>query len=135
VNALDIAILVCAAIAAWAGWRMGFLARIFSWVGLGAGLYLAVRFMPNILDLLNLSGRLEAPSSAVRDATIVLAVVVLVSAILILAKQIGDEAPKINAALEGAVRNTAPLGALRTTIEHATIIIAGLQRGRARLGG
>jgi uncharacterized membrane protein required for colicin V production len=77
VNALDIAILVCAAIAAWAGWRMGFLARIFSWVGLGAGLYLAVRFMPNILDLLNLSGRLEAPSSAVRDATIVLAVVVL----------------------------------------------------------
>jgi hypothetical protein len=33
------------------------------------------------------------------------------------------------------VRNTAPLGALQTTIEHATIIIAGLQRGRARLGG
>ena len=26
-------------------------------------------------------------------------------------------------------------GALRTTIEHATIIIGGLQRGRARLGG
>ena len=66
---------------------------------------------------------------------IVLAVVVLVAAILILAKQIGDEAPKINAALEGAVGNTAPLAALRTTIEHATIIIAGLQRGRARLGG
>jgi hypothetical protein len=66
---------------------------------------------------------------------IVLAVVVLVAAILVLAKQIGDEAPKINAALEGAVRNTAPLAALRTTIEHATVIIAGLQRGRARLGG
>ena len=33
------------------------------------------------------------------------------------------------------VHNTAPLGALRTTIEHATIIIGGLQRGRARLGG
>jgi hypothetical protein len=49
--------------------------------------------------------------------------------------RIGDEEPKINAALEGAVRNTAPLAALRTTIEHATIIIAGLQRGRARLGG
>jgi hypothetical protein len=53
----------------------------------------------------------------------------------VLAKQIGDEAPKINAALEGAVTNTAPLAALRTTIEHATIIIAGLARGRARLGG
>jgi hypothetical protein len=66
---------------------------------------------------------------------VVLAVVAGVTAILILAKQIGDEAPKINAALEGAVRNTVPLGALRTTIEHAAIIIAGLQRGRARLGG
>ena len=66
---------------------------------------------------------------------IVLAVVVLVVSILVLAKQIGDEAPRINTALEGAVRNTAPLGALRTTIEHATIIISGLQRGRTRLGG
>jgi hypothetical protein len=66
---------------------------------------------------------------------IVLAVVVLVAAILLLAKQVGDEAPKINAGLEGAVRNTAPLSALQVTIEHATIIIAGLKRGRARLGG
>ena len=66
---------------------------------------------------------------------VVLAVVALVTAILVLAKQIGDEAPKINVALEGAVRNTAPLAALQTTIEHATIIIGGLRRGRARLGG
>ena len=66
---------------------------------------------------------------------VLVAVVVLVTAILILAKQIGDEAPKINAALEGAVRNTAPLGALSTTIEYATVIIAGLERGRHRLGG
>jgi hypothetical protein len=66
---------------------------------------------------------------------VVLAVVVLVAAILVLAKQIGDEAPKINAGLEGAVRNTAPLAALAATIEHATVIIGGLRRGRARLGG
>jgi len=66
---------------------------------------------------------------------VVLAVVALVVPILMLAKSIGDEAPKINDALTEAVRNTAPLGALRTTIEHATIIIGGLQRGRARLGG
>jgi hypothetical protein len=66
---------------------------------------------------------------------VVAAVVALVVPILILAKQIGDEAPKINAALAGAVTNTAPLAALRMTIEHATIIIAGLARGRARLGG
>jgi hypothetical protein len=68
---------------------------------------------------------------------IVLAVVVvaLVVTILWLAKSIGDEAPKINDALTNAVHNTAPLGALRTTIDYATIIIGGLQRGRARLGG
>jgi len=66
---------------------------------------------------------------------IVLVVVALVVPILLLARSIGDEAPKINDALTEAVRNTAPLGALRTTIEHATIIIGGLQRGRARLGG
>ena len=34
---------------------MGFLARVFSWLGLAAGLYLAVVFMPNVLDLLGLS--------------------------------------------------------------------------------
>jgi hypothetical protein len=66
---------------------------------------------------------------------IVLVVVALVVPILLLARSIGDEAPKIDAALQDAVRNTAPLGALRTTIEHATIIIGGLQRGRSRLGG
>jgi hypothetical protein len=68
---------------------------------------------------------------------IVLTVVVaaLVVTILWLARSIGDEAPKINDALTKAVHNTAPLAALRTTIEHATIIIGGLQRGRERLGG
>jgi hypothetical protein len=66
---------------------------------------------------------------------IVVVVVALVVPILLLARSIGDEAPKINDSLTAAVRNTAPLAALRTTIEHATIIIGGLQRGRARLGG
>ena len=66
---------------------------------------------------------------------IVLVVVALVVPILLLARSIGNEAVKIDTALGDAVHNTAPLGALRTTIEHATIIIGGLQRGRARLGG
>jgi len=66
---------------------------------------------------------------------VVVVVVALVVPILMLARSIGNEAPKINDALTQAVRNTAPLAALRTTIEHATIIIGGLQRGRARLGG
>ncbi|MHB1432937.1 MAG: hypothetical protein ACYCVZ_12575 [Streptosporangiaceae bacterium] len=66
---------------------------------------------------------------------IVLVVVALVVPILVLARTIGDEAEQINGELAKAVHNTAPLAALRTTIEHATIIIGGLQRGRARLGG
>ena len=66
---------------------------------------------------------------------LVLVVAALVGTILRLAWSIGDEAPKINAGLADAVHNTAPLGALRTTIEYATTIIGGLQRGRARLGG
>ena len=66
---------------------------------------------------------------------VVLVVVALVVPILMLARSIGNEAPKINDALTDAVHNTAPLGALRTTIEYATVIIGGLQRGRARLGG
>jgi hypothetical protein len=66
---------------------------------------------------------------------VVLVVVALVTPILLLARSIGNEAPKINDALTDAVTHTAPLGALRTTIEHATIIIGGLQRGRTRLGG
>jgi hypothetical protein len=66
---------------------------------------------------------------------IVVVVVALVVPILMLARSIGQEAPLINAELTKAVHNTAALAGLRTTIEHATIIIGGLQRGRARLGG
>jgi hypothetical protein len=66
---------------------------------------------------------------------VVAVVVALVAAILAYARSIGDEAPRINAALRDAERNTAPLGALRTTIDDANAIVGGLQRGRARLGG
>ncbi len=66
---------------------------------------------------------------------LVVVVVALVVPILLLARSIGDEAQKINGGLADAVRNTAPLGALRTTIDYAVTIIGGLQRGRARLGG
>jgi hypothetical protein len=65
---------------------------------------------------------------------VVVVVVALVVPILLLARAIGNEAPKINDALTEAVHNTAPLGALRTTIDYAVTIIGGLQRGRARLG-
>src|SRR5260370_37669444 len=66
---------------------------------------------------------------------VVLAVVALVVPILMLARSIGNEAPKINDALTEAVNHTAPLGALRTTIEHPTIIIGGAPGGAGALGG
>jgi uncharacterized transporter YbjL len=66
---------------------------------------------------------------------VVLVVVALVVPILLLARSIGQDAARIDGELTKAVHNTAPLAALRTTIEHATIIIAGLRRGRERLGG
>ena len=44
-------------------------------------------------------------------------------------------ARETNDQLAAAARNTAPLKDLNTTIEHATLIIAGLKRGRERLGG
>ena len=66
---------------------------------------------------------------------VVAVVVVLVSAILAYAQSIGDDAVKINESLQQAERNTAPLGALTTTIDDANAIVGGLQRGRTRLGG
>lgn len=66
---------------------------------------------------------------------VVLVVVALVVPILLLAKRIGDQAEQIDAALTDAVTHTSALAGLRTTNEAATVIVAGLQRGRARLGG
>jgi hypothetical protein len=66
---------------------------------------------------------------------VVAAVVALVTPIILLARRIARQAPRINAALMKAETNTAPLAALTTTIDHAETIVAGLERGRARLGG
>lgn len=66
---------------------------------------------------------------------VVLAVVALVVPILLLARSIGEKAAAIDAALKDAVTHTASLKELETTIESAEIIVAGLGRGRSRLGG
>jgi ATP/ADP translocase len=66
---------------------------------------------------------------------VVLVVVALVVPILLLARSIGNEAKQINDSLQLAVHNTAALTELNTTIEHAEVIVAGLNRGRVRLGG
>jgi hypothetical protein len=66
---------------------------------------------------------------------VVFAVVALVVPILILAHRIGTQAADINASLMQSVENTAGLDGLNVTIESAEAIVAGLARGRNRLGG
>ncbi|HYQ62196.1 hypothetical protein [Actinophytocola sp.] len=66
---------------------------------------------------------------------VVVAVVALVTPIILLARGIAGRATQIDRALVQARTNTAPLAALSTTIDHAEKIVAGLARGRARLGG
>jgi hypothetical protein len=66
---------------------------------------------------------------------VVVAVVALVTPIILLARRIAGQAARINIALMKAETNTAPLAALTTTIDHAETIVAGLARGRSRLGG
>jgi hypothetical protein len=66
---------------------------------------------------------------------VVLVVVALVVPILALARSIGKQAKEIDNSLAESVHNTAALAQLRTTIDHAEVIVAGLNRGRTRLGG
>ncbi len=66
---------------------------------------------------------------------VVFAVVALVVPILFLAQRIGEQAADINDSLMKSVDHTASLSELNTTIEVAEAIVAGLARGRNRLGG
>ncbi len=68
-------------------------------------------------------------------AVVVVVVVALVVPILLLAHSIGKKAALINDGLTEAVHHTAALKELHTTNESAETIVAGLRRGRARLGG
>ena len=48
-NLLDLLIVLTAGAAAYGGFRLGFLARIFSWAGLAAGALVADRFLPDVV--------------------------------------------------------------------------------------
>jgi hypothetical protein len=66
---------------------------------------------------------------------VVIAVVALVTPILVLAYKVGKQAAAVDEALRRAETHTASLAALRDTMDHAETIVAGLARGRTRLGG
>ncbi len=51
-NFLDLVVIAVAAGAGWVGYRMGFVRRVTSWVGLAIGLVVAVAFVPDVADAL-----------------------------------------------------------------------------------
>src|SRR5688572_15087634 len=54
-NLLDLMIIVLAGAAAYGGYRLGFLARIFSWAGLAIGALVADRFLPDVVGFFSSS--------------------------------------------------------------------------------
>jgi S1-C subfamily serine protease len=54
-NLLDLLIVLMAAAAAYGGYRLGFLARIFSWAGLAIGALVADRFLPDVVAFFSAS--------------------------------------------------------------------------------
>ena len=54
-NLLDLLIILIAAAAAYGGYRLGFLARIFSWAGLAVGALVADRFLPDVVGFFSSS--------------------------------------------------------------------------------
>ncbi|HLF40721.1 MAG TPA: MarP family serine protease [Acidimicrobiia bacterium] len=54
-NLLDVIIVVTAAAAAFGGYRLGFLARIFSWAGLAIGALVADHFLPDVVGFFSSS--------------------------------------------------------------------------------
>ena len=54
-NLLDLVIVLTAGAAAYGGYRLGFLARIFSWAGLAVGALVADRFLPDVVGFFSTS--------------------------------------------------------------------------------
>ena len=52
-NQLDLIVLAMFLLAGVGGWRLGFLARVFSWLGLGVGVYIGSRLLPTVLDAIS----------------------------------------------------------------------------------
>lgn len=49
-NLLDLILIAAFAVAGIGGYRLGFLARVTSWIGLGVGLFVSARLLPALLD-------------------------------------------------------------------------------------
>jgi S1-C subfamily serine protease len=54
-NLFDAVIVLACVSAVIGGYRLGFVARAASWVGMAAGLFLSAKFLPNVINAVNLS--------------------------------------------------------------------------------
>jgi S1-C subfamily serine protease len=68
VNWFDLTVVLVSLAAAIGGYRLGFLARAASWIGLALGLYICARFLPRIMTSLKLAN----PASVLLVAALVL---------------------------------------------------------------
>lgn len=59
-NALDALVVLFAVSAGVAAWRLGFVARSTSWIGMAAGVYVAARILPAALDRLDSASETQA---------------------------------------------------------------------------
>jgi S1-C subfamily serine protease len=108
-NLLDVVILLAAFSAAVGGWRLGFLARVTSWIGLGLGLYLAARLIPVIV------GRMEG-SPQVRVFVVAL-VVLLAGAFL---------GQALGLLVGGRLRLALPVGGQAQNVDRTGGALAGI---------
>jgi S1-C subfamily serine protease len=97
-NLLDAIILVALAGAAIGGYRLGFLARVTSWIGLGIGLYVAARSLPSVVGLLS--------DDAGSTTRLLLAAVILVGGAFV--------GQALGIVAGSKLRTVLPLGPLRT---------------------
>ncbi len=96
-NAFDLIIVAIAVAAAIGGYRLGFLARALSWIGLGLGLYVGARFVPRVVTTLHLASA---------DARLVAAVVVLLGGAFV--------GQALGLLVGGRLHAVLPFGPLRT---------------------
>lgn len=109
-NVFDYLVIVALLSAVVGGYRMGFLARVLSWVGLGLGIYVAIRLTPVVLD------RYEGGQAEMR-LLITLGVMLVVS----------TAGASIGAVVGQSVRQLIPVGTgLRTADRTAGAVVGGL---------
>lgn len=106
---LDLLLLALSVIAIVGGFRIGFLARVSSWLGLVVGFYLAVRLTPAVLR------RFEADEAAVR--------LLIVAAVLVTGAFVGQA---LGLLLGGQVRRFLPFGGIRTADRVAGGLAGGI---------